>query len=105
MVDVVYAMGNLGGSGGGQGGMLGPLIPLILMFVIFYFLLIRPQQKKAKQQRELLKSLKPGDRVMTSGGIYGRIVSLTDTMVTLEISEKVTIKVGRSFIAGLTTKE
>jgi len=81
------------------------LVPLILMFAIFYFLLIRPQQKKQKQHRQVLSSLKKGDRVITSGGLYGRITGLTDTVVTLEISEKVRVKVGRANIAGLVQRE
>jgi preprotein translocase subunit YajC len=71
------------------------------MFAIFYFLLIRPQQKKQKQHRQLLSTLKKGDRVITSGGLYGRITGTTDTVVTLEISEKVRVKVGRGNMAGL----
>jgi len=76
-----------------------------LMFAIFYFLLIRPQQKKQKAHRQLLGDLKKGDRVITSGGLYGRITGLTDTVVTLEISEKVRVKVGRGNIAGLTRSD
>jgi len=95
------------GSGGAQGqtGGFGALVPLILMFAIFYFLLIRPQQKKQKQHREMLSNLKKGDRVITSGGLYGRITGLTDSVVTLEISEKVRVKVGRGNIAGLVQRE
>ena len=104
MIDIAYAMGT-GGGASGQGGGFGAFAPLILMFVIFYFLLIRPQQKKQKQHRQMLTSLKKGDRVITSGGLYGRITGITDTTVTLEISEKVRVKVGRSNIAGLAQSE
>ncbi len=100
MIDIAYAMGT-GGGASGQGGGFGAMVPLILMFAIFYFLLIRPQQKKQKAHRQLLGDLKKGDRVITSGGLYGRITGLTDTVVTLEISEKVRVKVGRGNIAGL----
>lgn len=89
-----------GGGESGQGGGFGALVPLILMFVIFYFLLIRPQQKKQKQHREMVTSLKKGDRVMTTGGLYGRVTGLTDTVVTLEIADKVRVKVARNNIAG-----
>ena len=99
MIDIAYAMGT-GGGASGEGGGFGALVPLILMFVIFYFLLIRPQQKKQKLHREMITSLKKGDRVMTTGGLYGRITGLTDTVVTLEIAEKVRVKVGRSNISG-----
>jgi len=94
-----------GGGTSGEGGGFGAFAPLILMFVIFYFLLIRPQQKKQKQHRQMLGSIKKGDRVITSGGLYGRITGLSDTVVTLEISEKVRVKVGRGNIAGLAQSE
>ncbi len=94
-----YAMGGLGG-GGGTGG-LGAFLPLILMFVVFYFLLIWPQQKKAKAHKQVLANLQKGDTVVTSSGIYGTITGLTDTIVTLEIAEKVRIKVARSSVAGV----
>jgi preprotein translocase subunit YajC len=97
-VDVAHAMG-IGGSGGSQG--MASFLPLILMFVVFYFLLIWPQQKKAKAHRQVLASLQKGDNVVTSAGIYGTITGLTETVVTLEIAEKVRIKVSRSAIAGV----
>ena len=76
MLGIAYAMGQGGGAAGnGAAGFTG-FIPLILMFVIFYFLLIRPQQKKTKEHREMIASLKKGDRIITSGGIYGRITGL-----------------------------
>ncbi len=95
-----YAMGGLGG-GGGPGGGLGAFLPLILLFVVFYFLLIWPQQKKAKAHKQVLANLQKGDTVVTSSGIYGTITGLTDTVVTLEIAEKVRIKVARSSVAGV----
>jgi preprotein translocase subunit YajC len=98
-VDIAHAMGIGGGGGGSQG--MASFLPLILMFVVFYFLLIWPQQKKAKAHRQVLSSLQKGDNVITSSGIYGTITGLTDTVVTLEIAEKVRIKVSRSAIAGV----
>ncbi len=98
--DVAYAMGAPGGGGGGMGS-LTSFLPLILMFVVFYFLLIWPQQKKAKAHRQVLANLQKGDNVVTSSGIYGQITGLTDTTVTLEIAEKVRIKVSRSAVAGV----
>ncbi len=96
---LAYAMGGLPGGGGSQG--MASFLPLILMFVVFYFLLIWPQQKKAKAHRQLLSNLKKGDEVVTSSGIYGTITGITDTVVTLEIAEKVRIKVSRSSVAGV----
>ena len=98
MIDIAYAMG--GGGGEGAAGFSG-FIPIILMFVIFYFLLIRPQQKRQKEQRNMIGNLKKGDRIMTSGGLHGRITGLDDTTLTLEIADKVRVKVGRSNVAGM----
>ena len=97
--DLAYAMGGLPGGGGGSG--FQSFLPLILMFVVFYFLLIWPQQKKAKAHKALLSNLKKGDDVVTSSGIYGTITGITDTVVTLEIAEKVRIKVARNSVAGV----
>jgi preprotein translocase subunit YajC len=83
--------------GGGQGSF--PLM-MIMMIAVFYFILIRPQQKKQKEQDSWLKSLKKGDEVVTTGGVIGRISGLTDNTVTLEVQEKVRLKVLRSHIAG-----
>ena len=101
MIDLVYAQ-NTGGIGGlGGGSMFTSFIPLILIFVIFYFLLIRPQQTKAKKHKEFLDNLQKDTAVMTSGGIHGKIAGLTDTIVTLEIAKGVRIKVSRDHIAGV----
>ena len=104
MIDLAYAMGGSGGAGGGQSGGFGAFIPLILMFAIFYFLLIRPQQKKAKQHRELLSALKKGDRVVSSGGLHGVITGMSDDIVTMEIAPKVRVKVSRASISGVASK-
>lgn len=101
---LAHAMGT-NGTGGGQGGGFGAFIPLILMFVIFYFLLIRPQQKKAKQHKQLLSSIKKGDRVVSSGGLHGVVTGLTDDAVTMEIAPKVRVKVSRGSIAGIIGRE
>jgi preprotein translocase subunit YajC len=95
---IVYAMGAPGGEGGQQG--FGMFIPLILLFGIFYFLLIRPQQKRQKEHKALLSNLKKGDQVITAGGMYGKITGLTDTAVTLEIAEKIRVKVARGQISA-----
>jgi preprotein translocase subunit YajC len=101
-VSVAYAMGGgAGGNAAPQGGAFSAFIPLILMFVIFYFLLIRPQQKKAKQHREMLNSLKVGDNIVTSGGIYGTVTGLTEGTVTVEIAPKVRVKITRGSVAAV----
>ncbi len=100
MFDVAYALGPSPGGGGAPGGSLSVLFPLLLMFGVFYFLLIRPQQKKTRTHQEMLKSLKVGDRVVTTGGLYGTIVAGGDHTIKLEIAEKVRVEVGRTYIAG-----
>jgi preprotein translocase subunit YajC len=73
--------------------------PLVLIFIVFYFLLIMPQQKKAKEQKQMLESIDKGDDVITSGGIHGKVVGITDNVLTLDVGDKVKIKVSREFIA------
>lgn len=77
---------------------LAGFLPMILIFIVFYFLLIRPQQKKAKAQQEFLNNLKKGDEVVTGGGLHGKITGLTDSVVTLEIADNVRVKVSRQHI-------
>ena len=93
---LAYAMGS--GGAGGQGGSFGAFVPLILMFAIFYFLLIRPQQKKAKKHRELLESIQKGDQVMTGAGIFGTVNKVFDNKnyILLEIADKTVIKILKS---------
>ena len=101
MINIAYAMGQGGGAGGRGAGGFSAFVPLIIMFVIFYFLLIRPQQKKTKQHREMVNSLKPGDRVVTGGGIHGRVTAISDTVLTVEIADKVRVKVNRANVSAV----
>jgi len=102
---LAYAMGGFGtGGSGGEGGGFGAFVPLILMFAIFYFLLIRPQQKKAKAHKQLLASIKKGDRVISSGGLHGVVTGLADDVVTMEIAPKVRVKVSRGSISGVASR-
>jgi preprotein translocase subunit YajC len=98
--NIAYAMGP-GGAGGEGGGGFSTFIPLILMFVIFYFLLIRPQQKKTKEHRQMVSNLRKGDRIVTSGGLHGRITGLSDTILTVEIADKVRVKIARGNVGAL----
>lgn len=98
--DLAYAMGAPTGNGGQGGGGVAAFLPIILVFVIFYFLLIRPQQKKAKEHQSFLGALKKGDKVLTSGGLYGEITGIADQVVTLEIAPKIRVKVARNSITG-----
>jgi len=104
MINLAYAMGTGGAGGSGGGGGLGAFLPLIIIFGIFYFLLIRPQQRKAKQHKELLSELRKGDKVVSSGGLHGVITGLSDDVLTVEISPKVRVKITRGSIAGVIRK-
>jgi len=102
---LAQAQGKGGGSNvpGGCGGGMMNLLPMLLMLVVFYFLLIRPQQKKAKEHREMLANLKRNDRIITNGGMLGKITGLTDRFVTLEVAEKIRLRVLRSHILAKET--
>jgi len=101
---LAHAMGT-GGTGTGGGGSFGAFVPLILMFAIFYFLLIRPQQKKAKMHKQMLSSVKKGDKVVSSGGLHGVITGIADDVVTMEIAPKIRVKVSRGSIAGILRRD
>ncbi len=104
MIDIAYAMAPPAGQGGGQGGALSTIVMIGAIFAIFYFLMIRPQQKRQKQQREMLASLKKGDTVITSGGLIGRITGLGDSVLTLELAERVRVKVLRSAVSSVSSQ-
>ena len=79
-------------------------LPLILIFVVFYFLLIRPQSKKAKEHRKMVEALAKGDEVVTNGGLLGKITTVGDSFVEVEISDGMRVKVQRQAIASLMPK-
>ncbi len=100
MIDVAWAQG-----GGGAAGppALVQMLPFILLFAVFYFLVIRPQQQRQRQHRDMLANLKKNDEVITSGGLFGRVMALTDDVVTLEIAPNVRVRVRRADIASAVT--
>jgi preprotein translocase subunit YajC len=91
-------------SGSTPGGDFMTFLPMIAIFVVFYFLLIRPQQKRAKETKAMLEALQKGDEVITAGGIVGRISKLTDQYAAVEIAPNVEISVQRAAIAQLLPK-
>jgi preprotein translocase subunit YajC len=103
MLNTAYAMAAPAGQGGNP-NQLVQFLPLILIFAIIYFLLIRPQQKKAKEHRVMLENLKRGDAIITQGGLLGQIININDQVVTLEIAEKIRVRVSRGYIAGLASQ-
>jgi preprotein translocase subunit YajC len=88
----------------GQGDPLMSFLPLIFIFVVFYFLLIRPQQKRMKEHREMLSNIRRGDRVVTGGGIIGTVTKAGDDELTVEIGENVKVKVVRSTVQTVLAK-
>lgn len=106
-VSTAYAQAASGGTAAPGGTDLMALLPLVLVFVVFYFLLIRPQQKRMKDHKAMLDSLRRGDRVVTGGGILGTIIKVggdDGDDVTVEIAENVRIKVLRTSIAETRSK-
>ena len=107
MLGLAFAMAGPPGGGAGQGGGFAAfqqIIPLVFMFAIFYFLLIRPQQKKAKEHQAMVSKLSVGDEVVTAGGILGRITEVGDNFVTLEIADSVRVKVQKFQVTSLMPK-
>ena len=96
--DVAHAMAAPQGGQGGE-NTLGFLLPMLMIFAVMYFLIIRPQKKQADKQRQFINSLEKGVEVITSGGICGKIVGVAEQTVTLEIAEKVRIKVVKANIS------
>jgi preprotein translocase subunit YajC len=91
-------------ASGTTAGTLGTILPLVLIFVVFYFLLIRPQTKRAKEHREMVGKLASGDEVVTNGGILGRVGEVGENFVTLEVASGVSIRVQKAQIAQLMPK-
>jgi preprotein translocase subunit YajC len=100
---IADAMAQTQGQAAGQPGLLGLLFPIVLI-AIFYFMLIRPQQKRAREQKQMLEALKKGDEVVTSGGVLGRVIDLGENFVQLEVAENVQFKVQKQAVASLMPK-
>ncbi len=103
---MAWAMGQPPGGGqqAGGGDIFMSLLPIFVIFIIFYFLLIRPQQKKAKEHSDMLQSIKKGDKVITSSGIFGLVEAVGEKTFTLKIAENVKVKFSKSHIAGIRTQ-
>lgn len=87
------------------GGILSFIMPLFIIIIIFYFLLWMPQKKKQREHNEMVKSLKKGDRVITTGGIYGTITKVKTNYLEIEVEDKIHLRVKRSAVSGLRTPE
>lgn len=102
---ITDAYAQAGGAGAGGGSFLTSMVPLILIFVIFYFLLIRPQQKRAKEHKNMVENLRRNDRVVTGGGLLGKVTKVGEgEEVEVEIAENTRVKVYRSTITAVLSK-
>lgn len=99
MISHAYAQA----AGGAEGQLLG-LLPIILMFVLLYFLMIRPQMKRAKEQRSMVEALQKGDEVIAAGGVLGKITKVGDAYITLEIAANTEISVQKGAVQMLLPK-
>ena len=102
-MEFLIAMSPQGGEGGGS--MVSTIIMFGAIFLIFYFMIIRPQQKKAKNRTKLLSNLEKGDKVVTSGGIHGIIAGLDEKTLLLQVSDNLKMKVDRSAIGQVISKK
>ena len=98
-----FAEGAAGPAGQSTQGILG-FLPLIVIFVIFYFMLIRPQSKRAKEHRNMVATLGKGDEVVTNGGLLGKISEMGENFITLEVADGVQVKVQRQAVSALMPK-
>lgn len=103
MYQLIFAMAPQGGEGGGS--LVSTLIMFGAIFLIFYFMIIRPQQKRAKEKEKMLSNLEKGDKVVTNGGIHGVIAGLEDKTALLMVSENTKIKIERSAITTVLAKK
>ena len=91
-------------AGGEAGGSLFSLLPLVVIFILFYFLLIRPQQKRAKQHKEMVAALKKGEEIVTNGGLLGKVTDVEDNFVTIELASGLNVRIQRQAIAQVMPK-
>ncbi len=102
-MELLFAMAPQGGDGGGS--LVSTLIMFGAIFLIFYFMIIRPQQKKAKERNKLLSNLEKGDKIITSGGVHGIIAGLDEKTVLVQVSDNLKMKIERSAITAVTAKK
>ena len=101
MISTAYAQSLFGGGAGNE---FLSLLPMVGIFVVFYFLLIRPQQKRAKEQKAMIEAVQKGDEVVTAGGMVGKVVKLDDNYITLQVGGSVEIAFQRNAITSLLPK-
>lgn len=100
-LQTILAMAPPPGGGGGEGGLMSTMIMLVLVFGIMYFMMIRPQQKRAKQHQEMIGALKKGDKVVLSGGVHGTIAGTEEKTLLVQIADNVKVKVERNAVSSV----
>ena len=103
-MDWLISSASAQAAGGAQSNPIMQLLPLILIFVVFYFLLIRPQAKRAKEHKAMVAALAVGDEVVTSGGILGKVTEAGEQFLTVEVAEGVRVKVQRHTVSTVLPK-
>ena len=98
-------MAPQGGSGAGGGSMISTFVMFGAIFLIFYFMIIRPQQKRAKEREKLLSSIEKGDKVITSGGVHGTVAGVEEKTILLQVTENVKLKIERSAISTILNRD
>ncbi|PWV59041.1 preprotein translocase subunit YajC [Plasticicumulans acidivorans] len=101
---IADAMAQTAAAAEGPMGAVGQFLPLIVIMVAFYFILLRPQQKRAKEHKTMLEALKKGDEVVTGGGVIGRVIEVGENFVAVEVADGVQVKVQRGAISSLLPK-
>ena len=101
LISTAFAQAPAGGAG--DAGLMG-FLPIILMFVLLYFLMIRPQMKRAKEHKQMVEALQKGDEVVTAGGVLGRITHVGDAYVSLEIAPSTQVSVQKTAVQTLLPK-
>ena len=96
---LMFAFSNPSGGAEGGGSLLVSLLPILAIFVIFYFILIRPQQKKQKDHKSMISKLSRGDKIVTNGGLYGKVVDVKDHIIVMKISDDVKVELVKSAVA------
>ena len=103
-MNILIAMAPQGGEGGG-GSLVSTLIMFGAIFLIFYFMIIRPQQKRAKERDKMLSEVKKGDKVVTNGGMHGVVAGLDDKTILIQVSDNVKLKFEKSAVQNILSKE
>lgn len=104
MLDFILSPAHAQAAASAQPNALVQFAPLVVLFVLFYFLLIRPQMKRTKEHRQMLEKIAKGDEVVTNGGLAGKVASIGEAYVTLEVAEGVSVKVQKASVGSVLPK-